>query len=161
MQDIPSGTKTRTGEENGHRREFNPRVYANGSNRCPVAFYREYSSHRPTHTADSPFFLQIDRKENLVSLIWYRSTPMGRNKISAILTEARKQYGFAGEKVACHSVRKTGLGRLLDADIPDVFVAQHAGMKTTDSLSSYKAAGPAQIEKISNALSARLPPEVR
>ena len=69
------------------------------------------------------------------------------------MTEARKKFSFSGKKVACHSVRKTGLSRLLDAEVPDVFVAQHAGMKSTESLSSYKAAGPAQMAKISNVLS--------
>ena len=54
--------------------------------------------------------------------------------------------------MANHSVRKTGIGRLLDSDVPEVFVAQHSGMKNTDSLKSYKTAGVRHQIKMSNIL---------
>ena len=78
---------------------------------------------------------------------------MGKNTIGQILTNARKRFGFTGKKVSNHTVRKTGLGRLLDADTPEVFVAQHAGMANTDSLKSYKSAGKIQISNMSRILS--------
>ena len=55
-------------------------------------------------------------------------------------------------------MRKTGIGRLLDSDLPETFVAQHEGMKCTDSLKSYKAPGEKHKLKISQALD-RLPAE--
>ena len=42
------GTKTRTGKENEQKRLFNPVVYATGTNRCPIEFYKSFRSHRPT-----------------------------------------------------------------------------------------------------------------
>ena len=81
------------------------------------------------------------------------SLHLGHNSIGSILTIARKKFGFKGRKVSCHFVRKTCLSRLLDANVPEVFVAQHAGMKSIDSLSSYKAGGPKQISTISSVLS--------
>ena len=39
-----------------------------------------------------------------------------------------------------HSVRKTCISRLLDADVPENFVAQLSGHKSTESLQSYKSA---------------------
>ena len=53
----------------------------------------------------------------------------------------RKRFKFRGKKVANHSVRKTGIGRMLDSDLPETYVAQQEGMKCSDSLKSYKAPG--------------------
>ena len=74
---------------------------------------------------------------------------MGKNRIGDILTNARKKFNFKGRKVANHSVRKTGLTRLLHADIPETFVTQHAGMKHIGSLTRYIKPGINQIENMS------------
>ena len=50
-----------------------------------------------------------------------------------------------------HSVRKTGIGRLLDANVPEIYVAQHSGMKSIDSL-SYKDANEESQVKMSDIL---------
>ena len=77
---------------------------------------------------------------------------MGRNKIGSILTQSRKLYSFKGKKVANHSVRKTSLGQLLDSNVAETFVAQHAGMKSIDSLKSYKSPGVMKISEMSDVL---------
>ena len=69
------------------------------------------------------------------------------------MTTARKQFGFMGKKVANHSVRKTGIGRLLDSNLPQIYVAQQVGMKSTDSLKSYKAPNKEHRLQISDVLS--------
>ena len=78
---------------------------------------------------------------------------MGSNKIGSILRNAGKTFGFKGRKVANHSVRKTGIGRLLDANLAERFVAQHAGMKSIESLNEYKCANTTQISHMSAILS--------
>jgi len=45
-----------------------------------------------------------------------------------------------GSKVTNHSVRKTSIGRLLDVNAPETFVAQPSGHKNLQSLQSYKSA---------------------
>ena len=45
-----------------------------------------------------------------------------------------------GNKVTNHSVRKTCISRLLDADVPEDFVSQLSGQKSMESLQSYKSA---------------------
>ena len=40
-------TKTRKGEENGHRCPFSPKAYASNTERCPVQFYKLFRSQRP------------------------------------------------------------------------------------------------------------------
>ena len=149
------GTKTRNGKENEQKRAYDPVLYPTNTSRCPVAYFEKYKSYRPVDAckSESPFFLQIDRKANLDSCTWYLSKAMGKNSIGSILSTARKRFGFAGRKVANHSVRKTGISRLLDAGVSDLFVAQHVGMKNSDSLKSYHSANKKQRMDMSRILS--------
>jgi len=41
------GTKTRHGQEKGHQRAFQPKVFATNTERCPVKYYKKFKSHRP------------------------------------------------------------------------------------------------------------------
>ena len=58
------------------------------------------------------------------------------------LSTAPKGAGLQreGKKVTNHSVRKTCIFTLLNADVPENLVAQLIGHKSTDSLQSYKLA---------------------
>ena len=38
---VERGTKTRHGQERGHRRAFQPKIYATNTARCPVSFYKK------------------------------------------------------------------------------------------------------------------------
>ena len=40
-------TKTRTGEDLNNIRTKKPRIYATGTDTCPIAVYKTYASHRP------------------------------------------------------------------------------------------------------------------
>ena len=74
----------------------------------------------------------------------------GKNKIG----EFMREHELGGvKKVANHTVRKTGIGKLLDAEVPEIFVAQHSGHKNIDSLRSYKSESKDQRHKMSNILS--------
>lgn len=152
------GTKTRKGQENGHRRSFQPKVYATESERCPVKYYKYFKSHRPAemNTADAPFFLAIrhgNRREN--NDVWYKKCPLGKNEIGKFLTKAADNAGLqrSGAKVSNHSVRKTSISRLLDANTPEIFVAQLSGHKSLQSLQSYKTASTQHQRQMSNVLS--------
>ena len=137
------GRKTRHGQENGHQRSFQPKIYATGSERCPVRYYKEYMSHCPVemNTEDAPFFLAVrhgNRHHN--NNIWYMRSPLGKNEIGKFLSKAADSAGLqrAGDKLSNHSVRKTSISRLLDANTPEIFVAQLSGHKNLQSLQSYK-----------------------
>ena len=131
------GTKTRNGRANEAPRKILGTAFATGTGRCPVMFYQEFSRRRPsTMLSDSsPFYLSNNWSTK--SDEWYLPRPMGVNTIARFLSDAKKRFNLPGN-VSNHSVRKTGIGRLLDAKVPEIFVAQHSGMKNTDSLSSYK-----------------------
>ena len=70
------------------------------------------------------------------------------------MTVARKKFKLEGN-VSNHTVRKTCIGRLLDAEIPENYVAQQVGMKNLDSLKSYKTPGAKHKLQISNVLDNR------
>lgn len=47
LEFLERQTKTRTGININNIRQENPRMYATGDNRCPVATYKKYADKRP------------------------------------------------------------------------------------------------------------------
>ena len=152
------GTKTRTGEKaQVGQRKFPPMAVETGTDRYPVKLYKAFASRRPDSMklADSPFFLQVKTKGWEESQVWYYPTPWGKNKIGEILTKARSVIGLETStgKVSNHSVRKTGISRLLDNDVPPTFVTQLSGHKNIESLNSYHCASKEHQKQMSRILS--------
>ena len=109
------GTKTRKGDENGHRRPFSPKEYATNTERCPVQFYKLFRSHRPEEMKepDAPFFLAVRHGDRRVNpQVWYMKAPLGKNEIGKFLKTAADEASLQrqGSKVINHSVRKTSIG---------------------------------------------------
>ena len=139
------GTKTRKGEENGHRRPFSPKAYATNTERYPVQFYKLFRSHRPDemNELDAPFFLAVRHGDRRVNPeVWYMKAPLGKNEIGKFLKTAADEASLQrqGSKVTNHSVGKTSIGRLLDTNNPETFVAQLSGHKNLQSLQLCKSA---------------------
>ena len=63
--------------------------------------------------------------------VWYMRSPLGKNEIGKFLPTTAKNAGLQG-RVTNHSVRKTCISRLLDADFPD--------NRSPKSLDAYKSA---------------------
>ena len=117
--------------------------------RCPVEFYKKFRSHRPVemNKPNSPFYLAVKRNCNATYIIWYKKTPLGKRrnwKFSA--TAAKKANLQQGQG-------KTSISMLLNADIPENYVAQLSGHKSVDSLQSYKSAGQQHRRKMPLTLS--------
>ena len=50
---IERGTKTQTGGDSGETlRAFNPRMYATGTDKCPVSVFRKFLKKRPPHACN-------------------------------------------------------------------------------------------------------------
>ena len=132
------GSKTRRG--NGDKRAFNPTTQATNNELCPVFYYKEFKSHRPEemNSADSPFYLAINYRRRPGSNIWYMRVPLGKNEIGKLLKTAAQSAGLQGN-FTNHSVRKTCISRLMDAEVPINYVAQLSGHRNLKSLDSYKA----------------------
>ena len=137
-------TKTRHDEEKGHRRAFQPKVYATKTERCPVKFYKTFKSHRPVemNQPESPFYLAVQQNRSSQDQVWYMRSLLEKNEIGKFSSTAAQKAGLhrEGKRVINHSVRKTCISRLLDGDIPENFVAQLSSHKSTESLQSYKSA---------------------
>ena len=105
---------------------------------------------------DSPFFLAVNHQRKSDDNVWYKTTAFGKNLIGKFLTTAAKEAGLGKEgdkKIANHSVRKTSISELLDADIPENYVMQLSGHKNIQSLSSYKSASLSHPRLMSDTLS--------
>ena len=102
------GTKTRHGQERGHQRAFQPKIYATNTARCPVSFYKKFRSHRPVemNAPESPFYLAVRHNRRSNEEVGYMKAPLGKNEIGKFLSTAAKNAGLhrEGKKVTNHSV---------------------------------------------------------
>ena len=146
------GSKTR--RDNGDARAFYPTAQATNNERCPVHYYKKFRSHRPPemNNADSPFYLAINYRRRADNSIWYLKTPLGKNEIGKFMKLAAQRAGLQGN-ITNHSVRKTCISRLMDAEVPVNYVAQLSGHKNLKRLDSYKAASVERQRKMSFILS--------
>ena len=98
----------------------------------------EANRRRPNEslTPESPFFA-TKHNRHPADMQCYFNRPLGKNNICEFLSNASKEYSSTGRKVANQSVRKTSIGRLLDANVPEIYARQHTGHKNVDSLQSY------------------------
>ena len=64
-------TKTRHGGLNAKSRQFQPKMFQTGRERCTVALFREYISRRPPNLRTSgPFYLSIKYNRGSSDEIW-------------------------------------------------------------------------------------------
>ena len=78
--------------------------------------------------------------------------PLGKNEIGKLMKTAAQSAGLQGN-FTNHTVRKTCISRLMDAEVPLNYVAQLSGHKNLRSLDSYKAASADHQRKMSLILS--------
>ena len=151
------GSKTSQGLKRGHQRQFCPKPFATGTNRCPVLYYNLFKARRPqkANSPESPFSLAVNHQTWRQSQVWYKGSPLGKNEIGKFMSTAAKNVGLAAQnkKISNHSVRKTSISRLLDVGVPGNFVMQLSGHKNLQSLSSYKSASIAHRRHMSDTLS--------
>ncbi|XP_031556236.1 uncharacterized protein LOC116292998 [Actinia tenebrosa] len=132
--------------------------YATNMERCPIQFYKLFRRHRPEemNKPDAPFFLAVRHGDHRINpQMWYMKAPQGKNEIGKFLKTAADEANLQrkGAKVTNHSVRKTGIGRLLDANTPETFVAQLSGHRSLQSLQSHKSANEHHQRQMSYILS--------
>ena len=79
-------TKTRQGRLQSKTRDFQPRMFSVGGERCPVALFKQFVEQRPLNTRWSGlFYLKIKRNGRLNDNIWFKTQPMGINTISNMM----------------------------------------------------------------------------
>ena len=78
---------------------FQPKIYATNTARCPVSFYKNFRSHRPTemNAPKSPFYLAVRHNRRSNEEVWYMNAPLGKNEIGKFLSTAAKNAGLHRE----------------------------------------------------------------
>lgn len=99
------GSKTRKGMEGSHQRQFNPKIFATGTERCPVRYFKLYESHCPekAKSPNYPFFLVLNHRGWLEKPDgWYKLSPLGKNQIGQFLRKTAQKAGLqaCGKKIA-------------------------------------------------------------
>ena len=146
-------TKTRDGNST-HHRSFQPKMFPNTSRpeRCPIKAYELYASKRPASMCnpDSPYYLGINHGRKTEGL-WYKSQPMGKDKLGCMMSHMAKKAGLVGKKTN-HSVRRTMCSRLLHAGVPPTIIQQLSGHKNVQSINNYATASREQQHAMCNIL---------
>ena len=113
-----------------------------GMNVARFKIFKEFARRRPLemNKPDSPFYHAVKHQRKSDDDVWkMRSLSEKMKSANFSLATAAKNAGFQC-RVTNHSVRKTCISRLLDADVPNNFVAQLSGHRSLKSLADYKSA---------------------
>lgn len=149
-------TKTRTGAEPKDTRKVKPKMFAvAGSDRNPVQFYHIYASKRPAGflSDDSPFYLSINQANPKSSKPWFKTAPMGVNKLNSLMKTMAEKAQLKTSNLTNHSARKRMIQKLNDEEVPPTHIMQISGHKNVQSLNNYSSLSENQQRRISGILS--------
>lgn len=109
--------RTRPGDNSPDRRQIKPQIYENltvPNERNPVSAFKLYMTKRPKETLvdGSPFYLTInhlsEEKLALSGAKWFKSQPMGVNKLNTLMIECAKAADLDTEKqITNHNAKET------------------------------------------------------
>ncbi|CAH3024027.1 unnamed protein product [Porites evermanni] len=108
VQFTEGPTKTRQGGLQSKNRDFQPRMFSVGGERCPLAIFKQFVERRPLNMRWSgPFHLSIKRNRRLNDNIWFKTKPMGVNTISNMMktTVAGTSLEESHKKFAIHELQ--------------------------------------------------------
>ena len=87
---MEAPTKTKQGGLQSKNRDFQPRMFAVGGERCPVVLFKQFAERRPLNMQWSgPFYLSIKRNRKVNDNVWFKIQPMGENTISNMMKTIR------------------------------------------------------------------------
>ena len=151
-------TKTRQGGLNSKPRQFQPRMFKTGGERCPVKLFREFVSRRPqTMQECGPFYLSIKNNRRQGDDIWYKAQPMGVNKINSMMKDiiSGTSLESSDKRFSNHSARKTVVSKLKKAQLERTAIAKVTGHRNVQSLDDYDEADEDEQRELSWAISRR------
>ncbi|XP_053401130.1 uncharacterized protein LOC128557606 [Mercenaria mercenaria] len=130
-------TKTRTGIDPSNIRRQKPRMYATGTDRCPVETYKVYAKQRPENFSgdEDPFYLAVvtHTRTPAVKDQWFLRGPIGRNKLNNLLKSMAAKADLPelqfGKRITNTSVRKRLCQKLLENEVPDTHAVHVTGHK--------------------------------
>ena len=150
--------KTRQGGLHTKHRDFQPRMFAVGGERCPVALFKQFVSRRPQNLKTTgPFYLSIKTNRKPDDNVWFKVQPMGENKINDMMKSivANTILESSDKKFTNHSARKTVVSKMKKANVERSGIVKVTGHKTIQSLDDYDEANEEEQRQLSYAISGR------
>ena len=158
VQFTEGQTKTRQGGLHTKLRDFQPRMFAVGGERCPVALFKQFVSRRPQNLKTTgPFYLSIKTNRKPDDKVWFKVQPMGENKINNMMKSivADTSLESSDKKFTNHSARKTVVSKLKKANVERSGIVKVTGHKNIQSLDDYDEANEDEQRQLSYAISGR------
>ena len=149
-------TKTRPGGLNAKPRQFQPKMFQTGGERCPVALFRQYINRRPRNLrASGPFYLSIKYNSGPSDETWYKVQPMGENKINSMMKNIISQTTLQSseKRFTNHSALKTLVSKMKKANLERSSIAKVTGHRNIQSLDDYDEADEDEQRQLSWAIS--------
>ena len=140
MQFTEGPTKTRQGGLQSKSRDFQPRMFAVGGERCPVALFKQFVERRPLNMQWlGPIYLSVKRNRKLNDNIWFKSQPMGVNTISNMMKAivAGTNLEESEKKFTNHSARKTTVTKVKKASVERSDIVKVTGHRSVQFLGDY------------------------
>ena len=158
VQFTEGPTKTRQDGLQNKKRDFQPRMFSVGGERCPVALFKQFVERRPLNMRWSgSFYLSIKRNRRLNDNIWFKTQPMGENTISNMMktTVAATNLEESHKKFTNHSPRKTTVSKLKKLNVERSDIVKVTGHRNVQSLDDDDEADEEEQRRLSCAISKR------
>ncbi len=142
----PDGTVVRRYVPAIHENKDNP-------NKCPIKAYELYKEQRPEHMMypEAPVYLSVNYNKAHNSL-WFKAQAFGENSMCKVIKKMFEEVGITDHHYTNHSIRKTGITKLLHEEISPTEIAQYSGHKNINSISNYACISEKQRKNISHIL---------
>ena len=150
--------KTRQGGSHTMQHDFQPRMFAVGGERCPVALFKPFVSRRPQNLKTTgPFYLSIKTNRKPDDKVWFEAQPMGENKINDTMKSivANTFLQSRDRKFTRHRARKTVVSKLKKANVERSGIVKVTGHKNIQSLDDDDDANEDEQRQLSYAISGK------
>ena len=107
-------TKTQQGGLHTKLRDFQPYMFAIGGERCPVAHFKQFVSHRSHNLKTTgPFYLSIKTNRKPDDIVWFKERLIGQNKIDNMMKSivADTFFESSDKTFSNNSARQTVVSR--------------------------------------------------
>ena len=84
--------------------------------------------------------------------VWFKAQTLGDNSLRSMSPKMCQDAGIKGPNYTNHSVRKTGITKLLHENVPPTDIAQYSGHKNVASINNYATISTEQRKNISHIL---------
>ena len=140
-----------------HLKNKSVEIYANrdAGDRCHCALLDRHISKLPKEAKSKDlFYVRPLEQAKVCDKSWYYNAPVGRNKLSKMVSEMCKLANIPGRHTN-HSLRATGATDLYTAGVPEKIIQERTGHRSIESLRTYEHTSEKQKLAVSKVLSSK------